>query len=134
MNVLYIIGFLIGAFILVTIFTFARAYFRAASLNPEAREQCMYWRTMHNNAFADGDHLAAKLYKAKELVVHATNHPISAFGGSVPLLCVEGQLESKVRRGARRAYRESRFSVQGGTRGATQVAMSKIRHGQNKPE
>jgi glycine cleavage system protein P-like pyridoxal-binding family len=55
----------------------------------------MYWRAMHNNAFADGDHLAAKLYKAKELVVHATNHPITTFGGSVPRLCIEGQLESK---------------------------------------
>ncbi len=55
----------------------------------------MHWRTMHNNAFADGDHLAAKLYKAKELVVHATNHPITTFGGRVPFLCVEGQLESK---------------------------------------
>lgn len=95
MNVLYIIGFLIAAFVLVTIFTFARAYFRAASLSPAAREQCMHWRTMHNNAFADGDHLAAKLYKAKELVVHATNHPITTFGGRVPFLCVEGQLESK---------------------------------------
>jgi|GEM_PF-2946437 len=55
----------------------------------------MYWRAMHNNAFADGDHLSAKLYKAKELVVHATNHPITTFSGRVPLLCVEGQLESK---------------------------------------
>jgi hypothetical protein len=95
MNALYIFGFLIGAFVLVTIFTFARAYLRAASHSPAAREQCMYWRAMHNNAFADGDHLAAKLYKAKELVVHATNHPITTFGGSVPRLCIEGQLESK---------------------------------------
>lgn len=55
----------------------------------------MYWRAMHNNAFADGDHLSAKLYKAKELVVHATNHPITTFSGKVPFLCIEGQLESK---------------------------------------
>ena len=66
-----------------------------SKLSPESSSQIMHWRTMHNNAYADGDMRMAKLYKAKELVVYATDHPITLYTMSSPLICVEGRLEEK---------------------------------------
>ncbi len=95
MNIFEIIGYLVAGFILFSLATTILAWIRSKGLSSEARAQFIHWRTLHNNAFADGDHTSAKLYKAKELLVYTTNYPIVTHSLSAPLLCNEGQLEQK---------------------------------------
>lgn len=91
-----IIG-LVATLLICSLWSFIPAVIRSWGLSPEARSQYFHWRTLYNNNFSPskGETYECKLFKARELAVYFTDHPIVPFRTSAPLICTEGYLEEK---------------------------------------